>query len=510
MALPHPRFDPVTDRLAAGRLGVPAVVFFVMSAATPLTVVAGVVATGYATTGLIGIPLAFTVVGVLLAVFAVGFVAMARYMANAGAFYSYIAQGIGRPVGVGAAWVALVAYNLLQVGLYGAVGAAAGPVIESWFGVSLYWWLIALVAWAVTATLGVLRVEVNGRVLAVLLLAEVAVIVVFSLASLAHPAGGTIALDGLVPGNLFGAGVGAVLVLALLGFVGFEAAVVFAEEAKDPSRTIPAATFIAVGVTAVLYTVGAWAMAVATGPDRIVARSQDESTGLVFTLAGEHLGSLAVTVGLVLFATSIAAALISFHNTVARYMFALGRERVLPAGLGRTTMRGNAPAAASLVQSGIGLVVIVVVAVGGWDPLVHLFFWAGTSGGLGVLLLITVTAVAVLGFFARHVHVETVWRARVAPAIALAGLAGVVVVAVDTFGVLLGVPPGHWLATAVPAGYLLVGVAGTLWGWWLRHRRPEVYAAIGRGAKAALPTGRTPRATAGTRYTSSVRREVSR
>ncbi|HTF09630.1 MAG TPA: hypothetical protein VK659_15790, partial [Asanoa sp.] len=48
--------SPVTGSLAAGRLGVPAVLFFVMSAATPLTVVAGVVTTGFATTGLIGIP----------------------------------------------------------------------------------------------------------------------------------------------------------------------------------------------------------------------------------------------------------------------------------------------------------------------------------------------------------------------------------------------------------------------------------------------------------------------
>ncbi len=47
-----PGYSPVTDALAANRLGVPSVVFFVMSAATPLTVVAGVVTTGFAATGL--------------------------------------------------------------------------------------------------------------------------------------------------------------------------------------------------------------------------------------------------------------------------------------------------------------------------------------------------------------------------------------------------------------------------------------------------------------------------
>ena len=115
------RSDVVARTLARNRLGVPSVVFFVMSAAAPLTVAAGLVTTGYAVTGVQGIPLAFVVVGAVLAVFAVGYVAMARYVANAGAFYAYVAQGLGRPLGVGAAWVALVAYNALQVGLYGAL-----------------------------------------------------------------------------------------------------------------------------------------------------------------------------------------------------------------------------------------------------------------------------------------------------------------------------------------------------------------------------------------------------
>ena len=72
----------VSTALAADRLGVPAVVFFVMSAATPLTVVAGVVTTGYAVTGITGLPVAFVVIGAILALFCVGYVSMARRVAN--------------------------------------------------------------------------------------------------------------------------------------------------------------------------------------------------------------------------------------------------------------------------------------------------------------------------------------------------------------------------------------------------------------------------------------------
>ena len=105
-----PEPNQLSTALARDRLGVPAVVFFVMSAAAPLTVVAGVVPTGLAVTGLTGISIAFLAVAVVLAIFSVGYVAMARHIANAGAFYAYVARGIGRPVGVGASWVALVAY----------------------------------------------------------------------------------------------------------------------------------------------------------------------------------------------------------------------------------------------------------------------------------------------------------------------------------------------------------------------------------------------------------------
>ena len=482
-----PPASPATTRLAAGRLGVPAVLFFVMSAATPLTVVAGVVTTGFATTGLTGIPVAFVVVGLILAVFSVGYVAMARHMANAGAFYAFVARGVGRPAGVGAAWVALVAYNALQVGLYGAIGAAASPLLQEWFGWDVEWWGVALVAWAVVAVLGVLRIDINGTVLAVLLCAEVLVILVYSFADLGNPAGGSVSFETLAPGNLFGDGVGAILVLALLGFVGFEASVVFSEEAKDPRRTIRTATYIAVGATAVLYTFASWAMTVATGPDAVVARSREENVGLIFSLAAGNLGDAFVTIGEVLFATSIVAAMISFHNTIARYMFALGRERVLPAALGRTGAVNSAPRNASLVQSAVGLVVIVVYALGGWEPMVHLFFWGGTSGGLGILFLITLTAAAVLFFFRRDAHGEPLWSRLVAPAVALVALAFVVVLAVRNFGALLGVAPGDALAWQVPLAFLVIGLLGTGYGLLLRHGQPTVYATLGQRVGSAPP-----------------------
>jgi amino acid transporter len=475
----------VSTALAADRLGVPSVLFFVMSAATPLTVVAGVVTTGFAITGLIGIPFAFVVVALVLALFSVGYVAMATYLANAGAFYAYISQGLFKPLGVGGAWVALLAYNALQVGLYGAIGAAAAPVLHDWFSLDVAWWVVALVAWALVAVLGLQQIDVNGKILAVLLVTEVAVIVLFSVADLFHPAGGTITFDTLAPGNLFGPGIGAILALAMLGFVGFESSVVFSEEARDPRRTVRIATFLSVGIIGVLYAFASWAMSVATGPHQIVAKSQSDSTELIFNLAQAHLGGAIVEIGRVLFVTSLVAAMISFHNTTARYMFALGRERVLPAALGRTSRTGS-PMIGSLIQTAIGFVVIVLYAVTGADPLIKLFFWCGTSGGLGVLFLIATTSISVVVFFFRTRNDENLWRRLIAPALASVALLVVVYLALSNFATLLGVTPDDPLRWLIPVLYLVVAVLGILWGLTLRSRRPEVYATIGLGAKSAV------------------------
>src|SRR4051794_13891674 len=120
-----PAGEDITGALAADRLGVAAVLFFVMSAAAPLTVVAGTLTTAYAVTGTLGLPAAFVAVGVLLGVFSVGYVTMSRHLPHAGAFYAYVSHGLGRTLGVSAAWVSLLAYDLIQVSLYGAIGAAA-------------------------------------------------------------------------------------------------------------------------------------------------------------------------------------------------------------------------------------------------------------------------------------------------------------------------------------------------------------------------------------------------
>ena len=99
--------SPVSQ-LRRRRLGVVHIVFFTVAASAPLTVLGGGVTTTFAVTGVTGVPLSFLLLAVALALFAVGYAAMSRFVTNAGAFYAYIARGLGATWAVAGAFVALI------------------------------------------------------------------------------------------------------------------------------------------------------------------------------------------------------------------------------------------------------------------------------------------------------------------------------------------------------------------------------------------------------------------
>ena len=489
MSYPAPaapaRPSMVSRALARDKLGVPAVLFFMMAGIAPLTVAAGVIPSAYATTGLTGIPAAFLVVALVLGLFVPGYVAMSRHITNAGAFYAFIARGLGRPLGVAAALIALLAYSFLQVGLYGAFGPAAQNEASQHLHLSAPWWVWALAAWAVITVLGLLRVDITGKVLGVLLTTEVIVIIIETIAGLARPAGGHLSFAPLSPAALGSAGwstFGVLAVIAGLGFVGFEQAPVLAEETRNPRRTIPAATYLALAVIAVVYAGAAWAMAAHAGESHVVAAAGSQGPDLLFGMAGSAVSQIAQF----LFMTSLFAAALAFHNAVWRYVFALAREGVLPDFLSRTGAN-SVPKAASLAQSLTGLAVIVIYAAGGWAPMTDLFFWLGTTGGFGILVLLALTSAAVIRFFGQgpgDTTGETVWARMTAPALSFLLLGAIVVLAVLHYATLLGVASGSPASWILPASYAAAALAGLGWAAILRSRRPHIYATIGLGANA--------------------------
>src|SRR5262249_55059033 len=212
----------------------------------------------------------------------------------------------------------------------------------------------------------------------------------------AVPADGFVGFATLSPVTALTPEFGAMVVLAIAGFVGFEATVVLSEEARDPRRTIARATHWAVWIPGLLCGLSAWAMSVSAGPGGIVPAAQTHKTDLVFALVVAHLPEALISMGYLLFLTSVFAALLAFHAAVARYQFALGREGVLPQLWGRTHPRTGAPIVGSITQSLLALGVLVGFYWNGADPLLYLFAQLTIVGGLGVLILMWAASAAVI------------------------------------------------------------------------------------------------------------------
>lgn len=470
-------------------LGVPALVFMIIAASAPLTVVAGGTTSNFAVTEVLGIPLSFIVLGVCLALFAVGYAAMSAHIRNAGAFYAYISQGLGRAAGVGSAWVALVAYNAMQVGIYGLFGFASASFIGSKLGVEVPWWATALAGFLVVGWLGINKVDLSAKVIAVLVGLEFLAVLIFDIIALAVAPEG-ISGASMAPSNLFTAGVGAALAFSIAGFMGFESAAIYSEEAKDPKRSIARATYIAVAVISLFYAFSGWATTIATGPSQIVAKSQEFGPDLVFVFLNEHGGMLLADITQILFITSLFAALMAFHNAVARYAFSLGREGVLPRSLARVNPRTFAPVAGSLAQSALALVMLIIFAVAGTGselgalyPVLTFFTWLTNTGAFGLVLLLVLISAAVIGYFRKHGTGYSLWTRMIAPALAMLSLGVVFVLIVVNFNVLIGAEGASALSWLLPALVVVPGIAGVAWGLYLKSARPSLYAGIGYGGE---------------------------
>jgi amino acid transporter len=462
-------------RLALGGWGL---FFFAVSASAPLTVLVGGILGGFAVTGVVEVPAAFLLLTAVLVLVWVGHVGMARHVRHCGPLYAHLAQGLGPVAALGATPVVLLSYAAIECCLFGLIGQTMsdhglGP-----------WWAWALVAWLLVSVLGLAQVAMTARVLALLLGIELVVVGCFAVFGLTDAA--EVSASPLWVGNLFGQdGVGAVLALTIACFVGVETTLAFAEEAVS-YRTLARASFGALAFLGLLYTLAAWSVTAVTGPDAVATAAATEGAGLVFAVVQRHLGLLGLVLAEIFLATSILAAMISFHVTASRYLFTLARERLLPAGLGRVSALTGAPVGGSLLQSGVALTVVAASALGGIDPM-GLFFTLAALAAVGIMSLLAVNGWASATYFARRRRGPVgVTRLRLLPALGGLGMAAVVGITVGNLHALTGAPPGSWQIWLLPAIVAATALAGLVWGAVVVTTRKDIAAGIGRGETEPL------------------------
>jgi amino acid transporter len=223
----------------------------------------------------------------------------------------------------------------------------------------------------------------------------------------------------------------------------------------------------------------------------VVDAARDPAGGLPFAVFEVRTGPATALASIAILVLAIVAAMVSFHHGVARYVFALARERVLPGRLARVGLgkakRGGAPVGGSLVQSAAALGVIMVVAATGADPLGVLFTWLSTLAAIGVLALLTMCSWAGLRFYANGGGTNESWVFRtLAPALGIITGSTMLGTLVLNVSALLGVPPGDPLTLLLPSVIGVAFLAGSTWSLRIRRSKSEVWAGIGRGIPEPL------------------------
>ncbi|MGW5706961.1 APC family permease [Amycolatopsis japonica] len=460
--------------LAKNVLGVPGIVFLVLAAVAPLTGMIVIAAIGIAVGNGGGMVAAFLLATVVLLLFAVGYAQMSRVLTSAGGFYAFVVKGLGRTPGLVAGFIAMLGYNCFVAGAIGTSGFFTSTAIDDVFGVKLDWLFWSALSVALVLLLSRRGIAVSAKVLGASLILEVSILLIMDFSVLFRHGFSFAAFS---PSVMFQGAGGLALLFAANAFIGFEATALFGEEARDPKRTIPRATYIAIGFIGVFAAFTTWAVVSAIGAEQAqdVAAAHLSSGDLVLSVAQEYLGGPLTKVMLLLLVVSLFAALLALHNSATRYLYALGRVGVLPHVLGKTSPRNGAPRYASIVQLLFGSVVALAFRLAGLDPVADLTASMTGFGTLGILTLQLFAAVAILVYF-RRTRDRRVVKTLIAPGLGAVGLGLIVTLAIVNFPTLAGSSNG--VVPLLPWLLLIVALAGLALAGWLRRFRPSVYDAL--------------------------------
>lgn len=451
-------------------------------------------------------PAGYFVATCVLALFAVGYAAMSRHITATGAFYGYISHGLGRIVGLGAGFLTALAYMVFEASIVGIFAFFANDLFASLFEVHIPWIIFALFMLATNAALTYFDVTVAAKVLGVFLITEIVMLAAvagsvlltgggpqgWSLGSL-NPLNGFHSLSGTVTGPAGqtivvagSAGIG--LFFAFWSWVGFESSAMYGEESRNPKRIIPIAVMSSVIGIGAFYVLVSWLVIVGTGPNNAVVMAQDSSTAsdIFFGLARANLGEWSVPLFEILLMTGSFACGMAFHNCAARYLYAIGRENVVPglrSTLGATHSEHGSPHFAGFVQTAFATVVVLFFVFTGRDPYPGLYGLMALLGTSAIMIVQALAAFAVISYF--HVlkkHPETAnwFRTFLAPLLGGLGMLYVLYLLTRHASMAAGPAASDWIFAAIPYLVGVVGSAGVLLAILLKYASPDRYSDLGR------------------------------
>jgi amino acid transporter len=482
-----PKRGSQPGKLKANTLGLWDVVFMAVATSAPITVMSGNVPFSVGFGVGTGTPATYIWATVILTVFAVAYVTMARYVTSTAAFYGFISRGLGRVFGLGTGFMVTFGYIVFEASIIGIFSYFGHLAFLDQLGVDIHWVVFALVALVLIGIFTYFEISFAAKILTLLLATEIGILAVMAFGVLFHGGGP----DGLMPetlnpvkafepNGLKVAAPGLAMFIAFWSWTGFESTVMYGEESKNPKKIIPIATMIAVTGVGVFYTFVSWMSVAGNGAAGSIALAQSANPlDMFFHPTDVFVGHGWVMAMEWLMMTGSFACAMAFHNAAARYMYSLGREGVLPSVFGKTHKKHGSPHIASFVQTCFAILWVLGFWFFNKDPYLDLFIVLAVLGTFSLLIVQTITMGAVFNYFRKHHPEEKVWRTKVAPILGGLGMLGVVILMCLNLDTAAGPAASSLLFKLIP--YISAGlfVAGAGLALYLRKTNPLKYETIG-------------------------------
>jgi len=496
-------------KLKAGAVGLFGVLFMVVANAAPITAMSFNVpiAVGYGNG--IGASGGFLFATIVLTIFTIGFVSMAKHITTAGAFYGFISHGLGQIWGMASGLIATVAYVIFEASLIGGFAYFADQYVLAPAGIDVNWIVVAILGLLLIGVLSYFSITLSASVLSVTLILEVIVLLSLGIsvlfkggpdglmfADIVSPLAAFTALPEGAYGSGVAAGVAAIgIFFAFWSWVGYETTAAYGEETKNPKRVVPLATMIAVIGLGLFYTFMSWMVVVGNGAKQAVEISAGASpVDLWLGLVDANLGGFMVVLYKFLLVLGSFACAMAFHNAASRYIYAMGREGAFGwmRFFGKVNAKHGSPGNASILQTVITLVLCVLfllftnVYVEGEAtpelvPYVNVYGLLALIGTAMILIVQTITSIAVIWYFwVKKAHKSNPLWTLIAPILGAVGMLYALWLLWSNREWAAGLAADSMVFQLMP--YYVIGliVLGIVYALWVRGARPTLYAEIGR------------------------------
>ena len=417
-------------------------------------------------------PLAFLLGGVACLSLAFVVIGFTRRMASAGYAYTYASRSLGKESGFMAGWLyAFGLINFVPMTMAGTAGLAVDLL-----GLGTGWWFpLFLGGMVLLIILSTVRISVTTRLQLVIGIITVAVIVVVDLVVTAKGGlnGNTLApftFSHTVSGGFNGVFYG--IILGVTSYIGFETAADFGEETANPRRSIPIAIIAATGFAIVLYLFTTYVMAIGFGVNNGGKLGADPFA--LKTIAEQFVGGpfgTLVEIGGMLSAFVVC---VGCATAGSRTLFAMGREGVLPAWLGRTHPKYQTPANATIMVAVVSTLAAALLgftdgAAFGTATTTIYYFYA-TLGTLSIIVVYIGLCIGGMAYFRRFDRYNPLLHAGVP-------LVGVIIFGAALYGSVHPTPPAPLnLTPYITIAWFVLGVIAVL---VLRSRNPQAVERIG-------------------------------